>query len=503
MTTNEQNHRCELNDAIDEPVGAQRVVLAGILKAAADTTPGLGFGFAGIGSEDEFRAAVSWSRYHSVRPMIELQRASGDAVMTPGGVAGYAAGRAGDADAGKLPVGRADVEAHRRNVRLTAECLANQSGLAAGQVLDLSPLGELPLPEGFTASMQAVKSDAAAGWPDVSAVRDGEVRAYLLALLALSSPSVSGILAPDLRAIAAFEAVLRLHGEHLIRDIEARTVRVSDRIERELAEAVRERILPARGRVAELEAAHRSPQGLCVATAFPMLNAVATDGSLTPPPDTFLRIPESVTLLDIGCWMPAGCLGIPHDEAAEGEGLLPALLDVWFEFAAPGSQTTVGLAELEEGIEYAVFVTNRSGLYRYRVGVTARVTGRIRQCPLLTFRRTRGCDEHAGGFAPGRNEATAAARAALQDLGLTVPFIRMSRGAVDCDFVLTLGEGATGGVCPSHLSAAFDRRLRKASLRYDRLRELGHARVLEVRVSGAHQARQQQEAGDPQPCYAA
>jgi len=61
----------------------------------------------------------------------------------------------------------------------------------------------------------------------------------------------------------------------------------------------------------------------------------------------------------------------------------------YYEFipidAEEGNETTIGIADLEEGKEYEVVLTTPSGFYRYRIYDVIRVTGFYNQAPLIQF----------------------------------------------------------------------------------------------------------------------
>ena len=60
----------------------------------------------------------------------------------------------------------------------------------------------------------------------------------------------------------------------------------------------------------------------------------------------------------------------------------------YYEFVPMDSEdeeTTVGIADLEEGKEYEVILTNLSGFYRYRIEDVVRCTGFYNQAPMIEF----------------------------------------------------------------------------------------------------------------------
>ncbi|MGL5065556.1 MAG: GH3 family domain-containing protein [Microcoleus sp.] len=68
----------------------------------------------------------------------------------------------------------------------------------------------------------------------------------------------------------------------------------------------------------------------------------------------------------------------------EAGGYVPVLDEVFFEFE--DSQGNLhGLHELSAGEDYSIILSQKGGLYRYRIGDRVRVTGMYRQTPCLEF----------------------------------------------------------------------------------------------------------------------
>lgn len=68
----------------------------------------------------------------------------------------------------------------------------------------------------------------------------------------------------------------------------------------------------------------------------------------------------------------------------EAGGDLPLLTEVFFEFEEEGGDLRL-LHELETGKDYGIILSQKGGLYRYRMGDRVRVTHRYRETPCLQF----------------------------------------------------------------------------------------------------------------------
>ncbi|MEM7772369.1 MAG: GH3 auxin-responsive promoter family protein [Cyanobacteria bacterium P01_A01_bin.37] len=76
------------------------------------------------------------------------------------------------------------------------------------------------------------------------------------------------------------------------------------------------------------------------------------------------------------------------DETSQTPGYVPLLDEVFFEFEPVGDglpKTVCRLHDLNEGQEYSIIVSQKGGLYRYRMGDRVRVTHRHRNTPCLEF----------------------------------------------------------------------------------------------------------------------
>lgn len=70
--------------------------------------------------------------------------------------------------------------------------------------------------------------------------------------------------------------------------------------------------------------------------------------------------------------------------SAGKETCLPMLSEVFFEFEDQQGQI-FGIAELEEGRDYSLIISQKSGFLRYRMGDRVRVQGQHGNCPALQF----------------------------------------------------------------------------------------------------------------------
>ena len=157
--------------------------------------------------------------------------------------------------------------------------------------------------------------------------------------------------------------------------------------------------------------------------------------------------------------------------------------NAFFEFLKPGTQEPVDAENLAEGEEYEVILTNRAGLYRYRLGDVIRVLRRENGVPIFTFEYRLDSCLRLGGL-------TITERM----LERAVEGFEKRTGADIRDFCATIGED--GGVlvlvenygtdhrfpAPEERSALMDENLSLLCPAYQEARESGAIPPAKVRM---------------------
>ncbi|ANK81818.1 MAG: hypothetical protein TEF_14190 [Rhizobiales bacterium NRL2] len=448
-----------LRKAARQPETAQADVLRRILARNAETVMGRRHGFAAIGDVEAYRRAVPVHEFHALRPMIEMQRASGQPVLSADRPVTHLPASGAVRRCDRVPLVAGDLAYRARAREVAHRALARESGFAAGRVLDLGALAG-------TAGADPV--------PGLRQILDLEARAYVVALLWLGHRDVTGIDAGRLESLDLLQDVLGRHGERLLADLEGGELSIADRLPSGLAAAARDAIAPDDGRIEELSLVTAQEGVLSVASVWPSLTVVAAD--LTA--DDSGRpawLPIRVRIVDTGCELSevraTVAMGL-------GETFLPLLTEAYFEFAEvdaehPAPAAFLGLYGIRPGQDYQVFVTTMSGLYRYRLKATVRVDGHLGRCPTLRVRRH---DLQTGLAEQARlqvSQANAAAGEALDAAFGDPPRFTLLGGPRKGTFRLLLERRADVEPRLAAIAEAVDRRLRRASLAYDTARADG------------------------------
>lgn len=466
-----------IETALNHPEVAQAMTLHSILRNAAASGFGRKYAFTSITRLRQFAERVPVGGVHTHRSMIELQRATGAPILGGGDIVEHLVGRS----AGKpvnFPVSRRDHDRRAFLAGISLDRALDNTGMGASRAIDLSGLAEPQKTSPFGSRPGRVRNYA-----DLSNVADVEVRVYLTLLLLLSEEEVTGLIAPSADILLHMEEVLDRDAHLLLSDLEARTVRVHDRMTDELATAVRGCLAAGGARLAALTEQHRKTGRLGLADILPSLRGVVLYEDAAGEEAVAAILPEHAEIIDAGCWRPEGALSFTASEP--GYGGIPALLDIYFEFEGDGAPDTLGLHEIREGEDYRVLVTTASGLYRCRLDLFARVTGWADRCPRLQF-WTAGEAAAVNRRRPAVEcgAALKAVQSVMRELEAPRPFVRFTHHR-DGGCRVIVNAATLESIDRDILARAIDRRLGEISLRYRRHRDLGRIGPVEIAASPA------------------
>ena len=385
-----RRHHRAFEAALADPGGAQRRLLARILRANRDSAVGRRFGFGAIDSPTAFRRQVPMTNYEELRPCIDSIRGGSRGVLTAEPVERLVP-TGGSTGAGKLiPFTRALAEDFRRGIGVWMTDLDRRHPQLRGgpAYWSVSPAMEPPavpsaVPIGFD-------SDAAylgRGLEPLVArtlVAPAALR-HVRPLAAFRYATLRCLLAVrELRLISIWhpsflDLLLEACGEHwesLVADVERGTLNPPVPTGPAVARALGRRWRPRPRRADELRALGPDAGPLAL---WPRLAVVSAWG------DAAARIPFSRLARRVG------------EERAQPKGLLAteALVSVPFAGRHPFAVTSTvvelldedgrprWLHEAEDGAAYEVVVTTAGGLYRYRLGDRVEVRGRVGATPSI------------------------------------------------------------------------------------------------------------------------
>lgn len=345
--------------ALDDAQGAQAATLQRIVCAAAATARGCALGLDGSEDFDRFCEKVPLCSYSDIAADIERQRREpSSAVVTPGRVQVYEPTSGSGGSAKTIPYNAALLASFRSLFAIWAhDLLTRVLRPRSGRVfVSVSPaLG------------------AAGGFADD---RDylGPLQRLLLQRFVVAPPRGCADLATFRRELAV-ALISRPDLEFVSVWNPSYLLVLMDEIERRDPVLLR-RLPPRPRRVLENEA---SPWCLL----WPQLQLVScwTAAAAALPAQTLARRLPQAQIQGKGLLATEAPVTLPLIDAG---GCVPLLDEVVLEFEVSDGRCR-RLHELDQGADYALIVTQASGLLRYRLGDRVRVSGRYRDTPLLEF----------------------------------------------------------------------------------------------------------------------
>jgi hypothetical protein len=369
---------------LDRPDRAQRDLLGELVAALAGT----GYGrHHGIGPRDgyaAFSAKLPVTSYETLAPWIARQMAGEGRTLVAEPVRFYQTTSGSAGPAKQIPYSGALITSFGRLFALWLyDLLAHGPPLVTGRTwISISPalgprrrtargirVGVDDDREYLTGGLRALARPFLVLPPDVSRLRDARAFTHVAALFLLATdPEIVSVWNPT------FLTVLLDHvagdPDALARDWTAGRI-VRDGV------AFRVPAPPAD----RLAALRRAP--LDWAALLPGLRLVScwADAGARPGAEALRRRLPGVTLQGKGLLATEAPMTLPWSRA---EGFVPLVGEVFFEFEDDAGRLR-RLHELEPGATYAVVVSQRGGLSRYRIGDRVRVSHLYRGTPCLAF----------------------------------------------------------------------------------------------------------------------
>lgn len=475
----------------DAPAEAQRATLAGILAANAETLFGREHGFSGIDSVQRFRDAVPVASYEDLRALIARQERTGEPCLTAERPIYFSRTSGTTALPKDIPVTASGLAGIRALRRVAAYAMAQGPPLLKGRILAITGRaveGHLPggTPYGAMSGLlqreQPALLRARHVLPEaVADIDDYESQYLAIAACGAAEPRVSAIGTANPSTLVRLLAVLQGRQDEIV-DAVAR-----GRLPQ--AGALPLGAQPRRAATLRRLASRAGP--LTFADLWPQLAAVVTWkggscgialGQLAP------ALPPACAAVELG-YLASEMHGTVNVDVAR-DACLPALGSVFFEFAErdawesrrAGARADLhGLAELEPGREYYVFVTTVDGLYRYDMNDIVRVTGFLRRTPTLAFVQKGKGVTSITGEKLHEAQVLAAVAEALRERRCAVGFFVVLADRETASYILFLEVPA--GACwrDAEVAAAVDARLAATNVEYASKRRSGRLAPLRLR----------------------
>jgi hypothetical protein len=378
----------------------QQQALRRILAANAGAEFGQTYGFGGMISRDAYRAAVPVQTHDTLSDAIWRQAETGAPALTMAPPVFYARTSGTTGPARDFPVTAHSQTAQRAAQRTLAATLHRGSGFFSGRVAGFSGAhieGRFPSGQPFgSASGQTYASapsfvrDRFVVPPLAFDIADQTEKYHAYALSALAADDLTGIITANPSTLLSMFAHVRQHLQAVLRDLADGSFTVTTNP----TEATRRAMTgaqarPDRAKILEAAIDHCSPLG----QIWPRLGTLATwtGGNCRVALDRLLpMLPPHLQVVEIG-YRASEYIGTINVDATANL-CLPDIRHTVFEFVEEdrwerGDPAFLWLDEIEPGQRYYIFATTPSGLYRYNINDIVEVTGRVGDCPALSFVR--------------------------------------------------------------------------------------------------------------------
>lgn len=213
---------------------------------------------------------------------------------------------------------------------------------------------------------------------------------YLHARFAIEERDIRDITSVFVTGVLDLMRYIEDNWELLVRDIEQGTIDPSIQLPVDVRAALEARIKPNPERAAELRAIFERGFDEPIAPAmWPNLLIVRSvaGGGFAPYTQRLRRfIGNDVRILYTGYSASEGAFSVAFELDNPASVLLPR--SVYFEFVPldnPDYDHTLGVEDLEEGHDYEVIITSRSGFYRYKMRDAIRCVGHKGTMPTMEF----------------------------------------------------------------------------------------------------------------------
>lgn len=380
----------------------QEELLFEMIEANKDTPFGRDHGFADIKTVEDFKRTVPFTNYDDYAGYIYevMERGTRGVVTTEeivhfnetSGTMGNPKGIPYTKRMAEILMGYSGAYTYYHSYVGAGE------GLAGGRMLTLIESHYNTLKSGISFGSLSCKAIADARpylaatttSPDEAVfTKPGTDTRYLHARFAIEERDIRDISSVFITGVLDLMRYVEDNWELLVRDIEQGTIDASIQMPVDVRAGLEARIKPNPERAAELRAIFECGFDEPITPAmWPMLVIRSVAGGGFAPYTQRLRrfIGNDVHILYTGYSASEGAFSVPFELDDPSSVLLPR--SVYFEFVPvddPDYDHTLGVEDLQEGHDYEVIITSRSGFYRYKMRDAIRCVGHKGTMPTMEF----------------------------------------------------------------------------------------------------------------------
>ena len=395
-------HWPRLKKDANNPQACQQHVLRRILQTNRNTRLGTELGFSDIADAAQYAAAVPVHEYERLRSHVMRQISDGTPEVVSETPVFYAKTSGTTGQPKFIPVTASSIAALRRTLNLMSfrQFIARPWAFSGGlATLTSGPEeGRLSsgIPYGSTSGLVYAQSPRIFAKkfvipPEVLALEDFELRYRLVLAIGLRRSDTTYLATANPSTILILQQHLETCTEALLLGLESGSFMAGHTLPESLRMTLRAHLRARPRRAAWLRKRWQENGRLTIADVWPRIRLLGTwtAGSCGMALSSVRALlPEGITVMDLG-YLASEFRGTVPLYAADAGGL-PTLRENYFEFVRQaaweaGRREFVGLHDLLQGENYYVFITTRTGLYRYDMNDIVTVTGYFRRTPMLKF----------------------------------------------------------------------------------------------------------------------
>jgi len=476
-----------LDRASFNPEQVQATLLQRILYEYKATHFGQKYGFESIVDYETYKQRVPVQTYEDLRPFIEKQLSQGTIELTPTMPCMYAVSSGTTGQPKMLPILKETLRQQRRAQRIFSYLQYRQAPDAFnGKLLGImgAPVeGRLNngVPYGAVSgmlylNMPVILHSKYVIPAMVFEIPDYELKYLLILRLAMAEPDITYMSGANPSTFLKLQTLMSLYGQQLIDDIKSGGFFRK----KELDELLVNQLKAAPDRAAQLQRVldHSS---LSYANVWPHLRLLATwtGGSCGVVLGQLKNyISEQTRIADLG-YIASEFRGTIPVDLNDSSGI-PLLHDNFYEFVIKddwesGKLSFLLLDQLKEGMDYYIFITTCSGLFRYQMDDIIRVTGFYKKTPLLRFIQKGKGITSITGEKLYENQVLDAVNATCDELNINLPFFIMLADKENAGYEIYLESGELDEV----FSEILDKKLAAINLEYEAKRKSGRLIVIQ------------------------
>lgn len=401
-------------DRISEnAVYEQKALLLRLLRENQNTVFGRVHGFAGIHSEEDYRAVVPVTDYANYRELIHRMQKGERNLLTAASpaVCSISSGSTGEPKC--LPLTEEDVQRQHLVLdgmvmgRILQSCPEIPARQLFGRILEIGNFYRTSIEDGTPSAVRSgawyrvmeerglYRGDPFSAPFEVLFPRALEDMTYVMARCALALRDITAIHGVFMHSAVTFFHFIRENWDALLSDMETGTVSEQFHVSHDWQAYLAAHCQKDPVRAGELRAVGNAPRGL-LRRIWPSLFYIRVIGGeqFRPFEAAFHAYTEGVAWYGFAYACSESNLGVAA--AGGGRDHYQLLSDTcYFEFlpadeenAADADAKEEGLrtrtfADVEVGRRYELVITTLSGLYRYRLGDVVEITGKEKEAPVV------------------------------------------------------------------------------------------------------------------------